>query len=68
MIQENEKSFELEIEHPRKHCICPCCGQRTDKTHDYRRQQVKELPYFGKRVPMQFYNSLSFRQIFYPNY
>ena len=49
-IQDNEKSFEIEVEQERKECKCPCCGQRTDKIHDYRRQRVKELPAFGKRV------------------
>ena len=49
-IQENENSFEIEVEQERKECKCPCCGQRTDKIHDYRRQRVKELPAFGKRV------------------
>ena len=49
-IQENEIFFEIEIEQPRKQCVCPLCGQRTDKIHDYRRQRVKELPAFGKCV------------------
>lgn len=51
-IQESKKSFEIEIEQPRKQCVCPCCGQGTDKIHDYRRQRVKELPAFGKSVTL----------------
>ena len=51
-IQENENFFEIEIEQPRKQCICPLCGQKTDKIHDYRRQRVKELPAFGKCVTL----------------
>ena len=35
-IRENEYSFEIEIKQPRKKCICPWCGERTDKIHDYR--------------------------------
>ena len=36
-IRENEKRFEIGIEQPRKQCVCPRCGQRTDKIHDYHR-------------------------------
>ncbi len=49
-IRENENSFEIEVEQARRACVCPCCGERTDKIHDYRRQKVKELPAFGKNV------------------
>ena len=49
-IRENENSYEIEVEQERKECICPCCGQGTDKIHDYRRQRVKELAAFGKSV------------------
>jgi transposase len=51
-IQESKKSFEIEIEQPRKQCVCPCCSQGTNKIHDYRRQRVKELPAFGKSVTL----------------
>ena len=49
-IRENENSYEIEVEQERKECICPCCGQGTDKIHDYRQQRVKELAAFGKTV------------------
>ena len=49
-IEENEERYEIAIEQPRKHCICPCCGAKTNKIHDYRHQRVKELSAFGKKV------------------
>ena len=32
------------IELPRKKHICPCCGAETDHIHDYRMQQIKDVP------------------------
>ena len=29
---------------------CPCCGNFTDKIHDYREQIIKDIPAFGKFV------------------
>ena len=49
-IQEKEEFFEISIEQPRKECICPCCGESTNKIHDYRYQRIKELPTFKKNV------------------
>ena len=49
-IQENEESFEISIEQPRKTCTCPHCGKATNKIHDYRYQRIKELPTFEKNV------------------
>ena len=49
-IEENEEKYEISIEQPRKSCICPCCGAKTNKIHDYRYQRVKELSAFEKKV------------------
>ncbi|MBO5757915.1 MAG: transposase [Clostridia bacterium] len=49
-IQEKEECYEISIEQPRKKCICPCCGELTNKIHDYRHQRIKELPAFNKKV------------------
>ena len=49
-IEENEERYEIAIEQPRKTCICPCCGAKTNKIHDYRYQRVKELSAFEKKV------------------
>ena len=49
-IIDKEESYEIEIEYPRKVCICPCCGEETNKIHDYRYQRIKELPVFEKKV------------------
>lgn len=49
-ISENEEKIELNVEQKRKICVCPACGGKTDRIHDYRMQRVKELPAFGKKV------------------
>lgn len=49
-VQENENCVEIWIELPRKECVCPSCGERTSKIHDYRYQRIKELPAFGKNI------------------
>ena len=49
-IEENEEKYEISIEQPRKSCICPWCGAKTNKIHDYRYQRVKELSAFEKKV------------------
>ena len=49
-IEEKEKSLEITIEKPRKESICPACGHRTNRIHDYRTQRVRDLSAFGKSV------------------
>ena len=41
---------EIEIEVERKAQRCPCCGTATRTIHDYRWQQIKDIPSFGKHV------------------
>lgn len=49
-VWEDEVSRHIEIELPRKEHRCPCCGELTDKVHDYRSQCIKDCPAFGKQV------------------
>ena len=49
-IEKNEEKMVIEIELPRKTCVCPMCEKRTNKIHDYRIQKVKDLSAFGKPV------------------
>ena len=46
----NNKNISILLELPRKTHICPCCKQKTDKIHDYRKQVLKDIPAFGKPV------------------
>lgn len=32
------------LELPRKEHVCPCCGAKTDRIHDYRMQTIKDIP------------------------
>ena len=34
----------ISIELPRRKHICPCCGAETNRVHDYRMQQIKDVP------------------------
>lgn len=47
-VEQNENSIYIYVQMPRKEHICPCCGNSTDKIHDYRKQYIKDIPAFGK--------------------
>lgn len=42
-----EEKLEIYITHNRKKHKCPCCGNRTNRIHDYRIQTIKDLDAFG---------------------
>ena len=41
IIDFNSRSFTISL--PRKFHICPCCGNKTNKIHDYRLQKIKHF-------------------------
>ena len=47
-VYEDEGQCHVELELPRREHKCPCCGETTDKIHDYRMQKIKDLPISGK--------------------
>lgn len=49
-IEENEKSIVIYAEMERKEHTCICCGTATNTVHDYREQEIKDIPAFGKLV------------------
>ena len=49
-VCEIEKRIEITVRLKRKAHICPFCGRKTEKIHDYRSQRIKDLPAFGKPV------------------
>lgn len=49
-IEENEKEIHIYAELKRKTHNCICCGTATDTIHDYRKQVIKDIPAFGKKV------------------
>lgn len=53
-IKENEEQMWIDIEMPRKECVCPRCGRTTNHIHDYRVQPVKDISAFGKNVILNF--------------
>lgn len=52
-IENEEKKTIIYIEMCRKESICPVCGRKTNRVHDYRWQKVKELPAFGNEVELR---------------
>ena len=49
-ITQTEKVTSIDIELELKPHNCPCCGTATRTIHDYRRQQIKDIPAFGNHV------------------
>ncbi len=49
-IEENEKSIWIFAEMERKEHHCISCGTATNTVHDYREQEIKDIPAFGKLV------------------
>lgn len=43
-VQNISDQLHVYLELPRREHICPCCGARTDRIHDYREQIVKDIP------------------------
>jgi len=43
-VEKEENELHIDIELPRKEHICPECGDRTDRIHDYRIQRIKDIP------------------------
>jgi len=42
---ENEgEILHIHLELPRKEHACPCCGEKTERIHDYRNQVIKDRP------------------------
>ena len=46
-IEKEENKTKIYIRLIRKEHICPCCGAKTDKIHDYRKQELKAVPIYG---------------------
>lgn len=47
IIDFDSHSFTIAL--PRKFHTCPCCGNKTNKVHDYRLQKIKHFPHCFKR-------------------
>ena len=48
-IEEIDNSIHINCRLKRKPHKCPCCGNLTDKIHDYREQPIKDIPAFCNR-------------------
>lgn len=52
-IENEEKKTTIYIEMKRRESICPVCGKKTRRIHDYRWQRVKDMPAFGNDVELR---------------
>ena len=49
-IKEADRTIHIFGTVKRQNHKCPCCGELTDKVHDYREQIIKDIPAFGKQI------------------
>ena len=49
-IKEAERTIHIFGSVKKQKHKCPCCGELTEKVHDYREQIVKDIPAFGKQI------------------
>ena len=49
-LEESEKEIVLQISLERRTQICRCCGAETERVHDYRVRQVRDLELRGKSM------------------
>ena len=47
-IKNLSNRVELYIQLPVSQQICPCCGSKTSKIHDYYKQSIKDIPIYFK--------------------
>ena len=43
-VENISDQLHISIELPRRKHVCPCCGEVTDRVHDYRLQVLKDVP------------------------
>ena len=48
-IKNTDNTIHVYCKLERKLHKCPCCGNFTDKVHDYRVQVIKDIPAFGNK-------------------
>lgn len=48
-VEKLDDEINITIRMKRKNHKCPVCGEETDKIHDYRKQEIKDLPLFAKQ-------------------
>lgn len=52
-IEKSENKTIIYVEIKRQESVCPVCGKKTNRVHDYRWQKVKDLPAFGNEVELR---------------
>lgn len=49
-VEDIGETINIYVEMPRKVHLCPKCGQKTKKVHDYRVQKIKHLKWFERKT------------------
>lgn len=52
-IQSNFSNIIVDVSTEVKEVVCPHCGHTTKKVHDYRIQNIRDVPYNGKNVTIR---------------
>lgn len=52
-VEHTDEQLSICVELLRREHICPACGTQTAVIHDYRMQQIKDIPAFGKSVRLR---------------
>ena len=53
-IVEQENRILVYITIPVKEHICPACGEKTTKIHDYRMRKIGHLPMWGRKTELMY--------------
>ena len=51
-VVQADSFIQIHIETRSADQICPCCGRKTRRTHDYRVQKIQDVPLQGKHVAL----------------
>ena len=51
-VEESYSCLKIYIKPTKRAAKCPCCGNKTNKIHDYRKQSIADLPILGKETTL----------------
>lgn len=51
-FEENKKFIKFHLSTTPKYPCCPACGEKVSRIHDYRIQQIKDLPFRNKTIQL----------------
>lgn len=49
-LEQNNETIKIYFRLQRRDHVCPCCGAITNKVHDYRTSEIRDIPIQGKKT------------------